>query len=128
MHDAAPGGHPVDLARLNPLHVAEAVAVLELALEQVGDGGETDVRMRTHVETRPSLEGDRPHLVEEDEGPDHPALAGRQHAADLEASEVTYARDDHDVEPRARPLGRPRLLRRLPAHEPTSASLSPNLY
>src|SRR5260370_3803852 len=47
---------------------------------QVGDGGKPDVRMRTNVDAGAGLEGDRPHLIEEDEGPDRAALACGQHA------------------------------------------------
>ena len=43
----------------------------DLALEQVGHGGEPDVRVRAHVDALPEQELGRPHLVEEDERPDH---------------------------------------------------------
>ena len=49
VHDAAAGRHPVDRAGLDALHDAEAVAVQHRALEQVGDRGQPDVRMRAHV-------------------------------------------------------------------------------
>src|SRR5258708_38186999 len=116
MHDSASGGHPVDLAGPDRLDVPKAVAVLDLALEQVGDGGEADVRMWPHIDAGAGLEGDRSHLIEEDEGADHAALAGGQHAADLEAAEIAHARNDHDVEPCALPRRSPRFLRRLPTH------------
>jgi hypothetical protein len=54
MHDAAPGSHPVDFAGADRLHTAEAVAVQDLAVEQVGHGREADVRMRPHVEAAPA--------------------------------------------------------------------------
>ena len=44
--DAAARGHPVDRAGLDRLHGAEAVAVHDLALEQIGNRREPDVRMR----------------------------------------------------------------------------------
>ncbi|RWA56195.1 hypothetical protein AU476_04380 [Cupriavidus sp. UYMSc13B] len=49
VHDAAPGCHPVDVARADRLVAAQAVAVDDLALEQVGDRGQPDMWMRAHV-------------------------------------------------------------------------------
>src|SRR5260370_38420369 len=83
---------------------------------QVGDGGKPDVRMRTNVDAGAGLEGDRPHLIEEDEGPDRAALACGQHAAHLEPAEVAHARNDHDIDPGARSTSRSRFLRRLTTH------------
>ena len=50
VRDAAPGIHPVHIARLDRLRRAQRVAVKDLAFEQIRDGGEIDVRMRAHVE------------------------------------------------------------------------------
>ena len=44
-------------------------------VEQVGDGSEPDMRVRAHVHALPGDELRRAHLVEEDERPDHLALA-----------------------------------------------------
>ena len=55
MHDAAAGGHPVDLAGPDRHGGAEAVAVHDLAVEQVGHGGEPDMRMRPHVDALAAL-------------------------------------------------------------------------
>ena len=68
MDDAAPGRHPVHLARVDRLLRAEAVAVHDLAIEQISDGGKADVRMRAHVDAGPGLEHSRSHLVKEDKG------------------------------------------------------------
>jgi hypothetical protein len=61
-----------------------------LAFEQVGDGGEADVRMRTHVgaarEVR--LEFCGPDVVEKDEWPNHAPLRVRQNPANLEAAQI----------------------------------------
>ena len=54
---------------------AEAVAMDDLALEQVGHRREADVRVRPHVHARARRQLDRPHVVEEDERPDQPLLA-----------------------------------------------------
>jgi hypothetical protein len=48
MHDAAAGGHPVDVAGIDLLHRAERVAMHHRAVPQVGDGGQADVRVRAH--------------------------------------------------------------------------------
>src|SRR4029434_8734295 len=85
MHDAASGRHPVDVARRDRLHEAEAVAMHDAALEEIGDGGEADMRMRAHVDAAAGRELDRAELVEEDERPDHTALRRRQHALHGEA-------------------------------------------
>src|ERR1044072_967139 len=56
--------------------------------EQIGDGGEVDVRVRADVDPGAGGEPGRPHLVEEDERPDRGALAVRQGAMDLEPAEI----------------------------------------
>ena len=62
----------------------------DLAVEQVGDGREPDVRMRPHVDCARDArrEIDRAHVIEEHERSDHSARRRRQHASDLEAAEV----------------------------------------
>jgi len=52
VHDAATRRHPVDVAGSDRSQRADAVAVHDLALEQVRDRREPDVRMRRHGETR----------------------------------------------------------------------------
>src|SRR5690606_37787674 len=49
MSNALARSHPVDLARLNCLLGAEAVAMHDLAVEQIGDGGQADVGVRSHI-------------------------------------------------------------------------------
>jgi hypothetical protein len=103
VNDAAPGRHPVDRARPDRLHRAEAVAVQDLAVEEIGHGGEADMGVRPHVEAGAGPQGGRAHLVEEDEGPDHAPLRRGQHPPHLEAvAEIAGARDDHRVEGRVR--------------------------
>src|SRR3546814_19774986 len=55
--------------------------MIDRALEQVGDGRQTDVWMRPHVRAATRCEVPRPHVVEEDEWADHLTMANRQHAA-----------------------------------------------
>src|SRR5690606_38184165 len=49
MDDAAAGGHQVDLPRPDRGKAAHAVAMVDRAFEQPGDGGEVDVGVRAHV-------------------------------------------------------------------------------
>src|ERR1700754_1806204 len=86
MHDAAPGGHPVDVARMDVDRAAQAVAMTDHAVEQPRDRGEADMRMRTDIEPRVITEGDGPHLVEEDEGPDMTRFQVGKPAPDDEAA------------------------------------------
>ena len=96
MHDAAARRHPVHFARLDRRRGAEAVAVHDLAVEQIGDGGEPDMRMRPHVEPVAGAELGRPEMVEEDERPDHARARRRQRAAHREAvAEIDRARHHH---------------------------------
>src|SRR5205809_7284508 len=99
MGNAAPGGHQVHRAGGYLERIALAVAMHDAAIEQVGDGGKSDVRVRAHVEPLPSDELNRSHLIEEDEGTDHLALAMRQRAAHREAvAEIAYARNNDELE------------------------------
>src|SRR5262245_1311239 len=79
--DAAPGVHPVDVARLDRLRRAERVALEDAAFEPLGDGGEVEVRVWAHVETLAGFEARRAELIPEDEGADHALLDRRQRAA-----------------------------------------------
>src|SRR5207237_5051233 len=99
MHNAAPGGHPIDVARADRLHRAEAIAMQDLALEEIRHRGEADVGMRPHVEALARRERHGAHLVEEHEGA-HRALARRgQHPAHFEAAaQVARARNEQSLE------------------------------
>ena len=88
VRDPAARRHPVDVARPDRLHRAEAVAVEDLAVEEIRHRREPDVRMRPHVEPLARREARRPHVVEEDERPDHLLRDRRQHAPDGEAADV----------------------------------------
>ena len=94
-----PGGHQVHRAGLDLLDVALAVAVHDAAVEQIGDGGKPDMRMRAHVHALAGHELHRPEMIEEDEGTDHLPLAVRQRAAHLESvAEVAGARHDDEFQ------------------------------
>ncbi len=62
--------------------------MIDRAGEQIGDGGEIDMRMWPHVDPGAGIELRRTHLIEEDERPDHRPLLVRQRAVDLEAAEI----------------------------------------
>ena len=55
------------------------------------------------VRGKPGAKVDRPHVVEEDERPDHPALRVGQHAPDLEAAEVPAPLVDDELDHAALP-------------------------
>ncbi len=93
MGDAASRSHPVDLSRPDHRLCGEAIAVGDLAVEQIADGGKADVWMRPDVDAAREawLEGRRSEVVEEDERPDHATGGGRQDAADFEAAAQVVA-------------------------------------
>jgi hypothetical protein len=93
--DALPCRHQVQFARPDWHRRAEAVAVHDLAVEQIGDGSQPDVGMRAHVDAGADEEFRRPHLIEEYERPDHLLAGGRQRAAHGKAAEIAGARYDH---------------------------------
>ncbi len=100
MDDAAACGHPVDVARPDNLLAAEAVTVGQLALEQIGDGGEADLRMGRNVQPLPRSQCRRSHVIEKHEGAHRSVLLERQDPPTMPfrtiiitASMVSRARD-----------------------------------
>jgi len=77
MHDAAPGRHQVDVAGADDKLGAETVSMLDFAVEQIGDGGKPDMRMRLHIQRLTGLQYRRTHAIEKDEGTDKPPLPRR---------------------------------------------------
>src|ERR1700730_16537442 len=99
MDNAAAGGHPVHRPGPDRLRVAQAVAVQDFTVEQIGDRGEADMRVRPHVETPACWQHYGTHLVKEHERPHRPALRRRQRSAHFEAvPEISGARHDHTFE------------------------------
>jgi hypothetical protein len=100
MADAGARCHPVHLSRYDDLLDPQAVAVGDLALKQIGHGGEADMGVRAHIgiarHMRRQIE--RTHMVEKNKGTDHAALGERQHAADLQRAQAAPPRFDHHVE------------------------------
>src|SRR5512138_103754 len=72
----------------------------DLALEEISDRRQTNVRMRPHVHAAWDawLEIDRSHVIEEDERSHHSALRKGQHAANLEAAEVAAPLWNHELD------------------------------
>src|SRR6201991_3662780 len=90
MRDPTSGCHPIYAAGLICLLRADAVAMHDLAVQQVCNRRKPDVWMRADVgcpcKTRGKLRGTK--MVEENERAHHLVDPKRQYPADLEASEV----------------------------------------
>ena len=88
MDDSGAGGHQIDRAWPDHLVGADAVAVADRAVEQIGDRGEVDVRVRANVHAAAGGQSRRAELVDEDERADHRSFERRENAVDLEIAEV----------------------------------------
>ena len=82
MHNAAPGRHPVDRARLDALHASEAVAVHDGAFKQIGHGRQTDMRLRTTIVAGRRPDPHRAKMIKKDKGPDRLAPGMREQPSD----------------------------------------------
>ncbi len=96
MDDAGARGHQIDRAGADHLVGAQTVAVLDRAVEQIGDGGEIDVRVGADVHAAAGRQTGGAELVDEDERSDHRPRPGRKRAADLEVAEIMGDGDDLD--------------------------------
>jgi hypothetical protein len=95
MDNPAPRGHPVNRTRADRLDRSEAVAVHDLAVEEIGHCRETDMGMGAHIKTCSGAQDGRSQLIEKDKGAHRAALARREDAANLEATaEVAGSRHD----------------------------------
>src|SRR3569623_3075941 len=97
MHDAASRRHPVDLAGPDCQLGAEAVAVHDLAVEQIGHRREPDMGMRSDIESGAGAEFGRAEVIEKDEWPDHARTRRRQGAAHGEAVAEVDRAWHHDM-------------------------------
>src|SRR6185312_5782605 len=107
MNDAAAGGHPVDITGSDRLLRSQTVTMHDLALEEISDGREPDVRMGSYIDAPSGWEIGGAHVIEEDERADEPAHRRRQHTAHFEAAEVPWPRIDDGCELRGTGAGRP---------------------
>jgi hypothetical protein len=69
MDDAASCGHPIDIARPNGLVRSEAVAMNDLAIEEIRHCREADMRVRPDIETMSRSEICGPHMIKKTNGP-----------------------------------------------------------
>src|SRR5688572_7506044 len=97
VRDAATRDHPVYFARADALHRPHAVSVQHVALEEVGDGGEADVRVRPYVDVHVGSSQDWAEMVEEDEGPYEPSMGEWKHAPNVDGPEAARARGDDEL-------------------------------
>src|SRR5258705_6859431 len=94
MDDAPARGHQIDRPGLDHLVRADAVAMLDRAVEQIGHGREIDMRVRADVHALAGWQPRRPELVDEDERPDHRSLLTRKRPMDFERAKVVGDGDD----------------------------------
>ena len=107
MDDAAPGRHPVDLARADGHLRAEAVAVHDLAIEQIGHGRKPDVRVRAHVDALPSRNSAGPIWSKKMKGPTICLPCAGSARRTSKAAEVARTRHDHLLDRRGTSGRRP---------------------
>ena len=98
VHDAAAGRHEVHGTGLDELPIAQAVAVHDLAFEEVSDRREPDVRMRAHGDAVVRRKHGGPHVIEEHERPHHAPFRRGQYAANVEFAEAAHARLDRQLD------------------------------
>ena len=106
MDDAASRGHPIDIARPNGVVRSEAVAMDDLAIEEIRHRREADMRVRPDIETMSRSEICGPHMIEEDERPDMTARLCGKHAAHGRAAEIARSGIDHSCDPMSRGAAR----------------------
>src|ERR1700675_3743518 len=94
MHDATAGGHPVDFAGLDRHRRAQAIAMHDLAVEQISDGREPDMRVRPNVEAIAGAEFGWAEMIEEDKWSTLSRACRRQGAAHREVAEINGAWHD----------------------------------
>ncbi len=94
VNNAATGGHQVDGAWMNGLHHTKTIAVKDLALKEVSDGGDTDVRVRSYIDAFAGRKFCWPHVIEEDKGTHHALPCGGKHATHGEFAEILFPRSD----------------------------------
>lgn len=92
--NGAPCGHPADIARAHQLVRTQAVLVLQLAFEQVGEGGQADMRMLGNVHAFAGRVVMLQHMIEEHEGADAAKACRGQGTQNRLAGNILGARAD----------------------------------
>src|SRR6056297_2324897 len=124
MGHTAPRHHPVDRAGMDHLIGAETVAMLKVAVKQVGHRTQPDMRMRAYIDALPGQKLRRAHLVEKAPRPHHLPSQRRQCPAHLEPADIAGARHDHRLYRIGACIGANRLSGRVPAHRASSMVLA----
>src|SRR5262249_46989135 len=107
MRDTAAGRHPIHLAGADHLLHADGVAMHDLARKQIGDGRQSNMRMRTHIgfARYPLRQVHRPKMIKKNERSYHSLLRLWQHPPDLEAADVPPPRIDDQFNHGCTPRG-----------------------
>jgi len=98
--DAMAGGHQVDLARVDQLQAADAVAVFNFSLEQPAHGLQPSVRVRRDEHAATGLNQIRPEVVDKAPGADGRATAGgecatHRHGTQATEGHIAWVEDGH---------------------------------
>src|SRR5688572_7545290 len=97
MDNAPARRHPIDRPGSDHLDRPQGVAVEYLPFEQIGHRAEADVWVRANIQPLPRPKVDWPHLIQEYERPDHPALDRRQGPANGKSGDIlSLGVDDED--------------------------------
>src|SRR5690606_18582653 len=88
MCDAAPGCHKTHITRRNDLHCSGAVAVLDISLQQIGQGGKSYVRVLVDVKISARAQTDWPHMVNKSKRADLSFFSERQKPSHEKLSDV----------------------------------------
>src|SRR2546430_6678014 len=115
VRNAAARSHPIDGAGLDRLYGADAVAMNDASLEEIGHGRQPDMRVRTDIVVPEGLELLGTEMIEEKERPHGLPFRGGKKAADLGLAHFPHSRLPYqDVShlsppapPRHPPLRRP---------------------
>src|SRR4030095_9449445 len=92
--DAAARRHPVHLAGPDRKGCAQAVAMHDFAVKQIGNGGKPDVRVGPNVEAIAGAEFGRAEMIEKNERADHARSRGGKGATNGKVAEIDSAGHD----------------------------------
>ena len=98
MDDATTRGHQVDGAGLDHRVAANAVAMLDRALEQIGDGREVDVRVRAHIHALARRHRAGPNSSTKIKGPTIVRSRAGRVRSNFELAEVVGDRRDRNIQ------------------------------
>ena len=90
MNDTAARRHPIDGTGLYGLHVPQAVTVHDFAFEQIGNGGDPDMRVRSDTHASANGQLGWSYVIEEYERANPLPLSGRQRPTNCKLAEIFY--------------------------------------